>query len=248
MGTTPLTISQHTEYYRQDLAFELGKLVQQAYDMYHKYKRGKDWQNIVIPGYEQVFTFDAQPMCGDRKPFGFITTKDNNIYIVFRGTSTSGEWYSDIDARQVNFKSTWGKVHLGFNNIFDSCSSAVTSYINQYSDIKNRNVYITGHSLGGAVATLCAAHLLYEIFEAPTVYTFASPRVGDSDFRTSFNERVPLHFRIFNTEDTVPIIPPAVSSIALGGFYEHCGIPLAFTINYGAFTENHSIGNYMMHL
>ncbi len=248
MAITPLSITQQIDLYDKELAIELGKLVQQAYEMYNKFKRGQEWQNISIPNFEQVFTFDAKPKHEDRKPFGFVTSKGNNVYIVFRGTSTTGEWFSDADVAQVNFMATWRKVHLGFKNIYDSCSSAVISYINQYPDIQNRTIYITGHSLGGAVATLCAAHLLYEIFKQPTVYTFASPRVGDSDFVTSFNERAPLHFRIFNTEDAVPIVPPAVSSVALGGFYEHCGIPVAFTRNYGSYTENHDMSNYMMYV
>ena len=66
---------------------------------------------------------------------------------------------------------------------------------------------LTGHSLGGALATLCAHDLrtTYKQQEL-TVYTFGEPRVGNRAFAIEYNGLVPAHFAVIN--DQVPSITP----------------------------------------
>lgn len=71
---------------------------------------------------------------------------------------------------------------------------------------------VTGHSLGGALATLCAydvAHLDWKGGKkAPVVaVTWASPRVGNKAFKESMNEMVASHVRVANKGDIVPTVP-----------------------------------------
>ena len=78
-------------------------------------------------------------------------------------------------------------------------------------------IHRTGHSLGGALATLCALDVQYNFPDKQvSCYTFGSPKVGNSYFKDSFNKRVPQTYRFVNSADTVPALPP-------GGF-EHVGI------------------------
>lgn len=128
-------------------------------------------------------------------------------------------------------------------------------------------IYVTGHSLGGALATLATAHIKRLIDEGnisahyPILYSFASPRVGDVEFAKAF-EKIEC-YRIANSEDLVPKIPlptllpaagrlPARSGIldslakglnkSLG--FQHVGLPIYFTAQKGSISGNHTLPVY----
>ena len=71
-------------------------------------------------------------------------------------------------------------------------------------------VFVTGHSLGGALATLAASHIDSLGFDVD-LYTFASPRVGDMKFAESFKRM--KCYRIANSEDVVTVVPPATDRV-----------------------------------
>ncbi|CBZ23902.1 conserved hypothetical protein, partial [Leishmania mexicana MHOM/GT/2001/U1103] len=70
-------------------------------------------------------------------------------------------------------------------------------------------VYVTGHSLGGALASLCAYTLrrMLLLIQYPepdlVVYTFGQPRIGNSVFKQYYNRAVPCTFRVVNESDAV---------------------------------------------
>ena len=73
----------------------------------------------------------------------------------------------------------------------------------QPSRAQGKELIITGHSLGGAIANLCAYSIATRFNLSPTVYTFGSPRVGNTRFRHVYDEKVPNTFRIVNQSDIV---------------------------------------------
>jgi len=76
-------------------------------------------------------------------------------------------------------------------------------------------VDVTGHSLGGALATLYVMeNALTEQITNPLLCTFASPAVGNSTFVTTFNGLRLTSWRIFNMPDLVPKLPPALLGFA----------------------------------
>ena len=69
-------------------------------------------------------------------------------------------------------------------------------------------VEVTGHSLGSALATLYVAENANSgLVETPLICTFASPRVGDPDFATKFDQLGITSWRIVNELDIVPKLP-----------------------------------------
>lgn len=70
---------------------------------------------------------------------------------------------------------------------------------------------MTGHSLGGALATHAAIQLLSENIPVDQFYTFGSPRVGDNKFSTWFDSYLKTNnrFRVTHGRDPVPHLPPA---------------------------------------
>ena len=92
-------------------------------------------------------------------------------------------------------------------------SSQIIDYINSNTDIKD--YIITGHSLGGVLATLTAWNIGPE--KVRCIYSFASPKVGNQSFKNVFDQEfIEKMFRIENTNDPVPKLPPGDDYKAVG--------------------------------
>ena len=70
---------------------------------------------------------------------------------------------------------------------------------------------VTGHSLGGALATLLVTELNGTTELKPQAWTFASPKVGDAAFAACFGRLSTVSWRIYNQADVVPYFPADVS-------------------------------------
>ena len=151
----------------------------------------------------------------------FGEANEQALVIGFRGSEETGIWDWITDLRFVQqvypygeVKNSQVKVHNGFISAYKSVREAIHS---QVKNSPHQRVICTGHSLGGALATLCALDVQYNFPDKQvSCYTFGSPKVGNSYFKDSFNKRVPQTYRFVNSADTVPALPP-------GGF-EHVGI------------------------
>ena len=124
------------------------------------------------------------------------------------------------------------KVHAGFYNLYLSIRDQLWKLYNDNQHQINE-IYITGHSLGGALSSIAAFDFAqYQ----PTHYSFASPRTGNVNFATTFNHILPQSLRIYNVDDIVPELPPPV---IFGNVYEHVNKGIPFDINLGTLAKNH---------
>ena len=133
--------------------------------------------------------------------------------VVFRGTEAD-DW-NDIkaDANAIAaLAETVGKVHSGFKGEVDE----IWPLIEKELEANTKPLWFCGHSLGGALATICGGRcvLSYIKMEPAGVYTFGSPRVG---CRRYVNHVPLLHYRWVNNNDIVTRVPP----VLLG--YRHSG-------------------------
>lgn len=162
----------------------------------------------------------------EKKRFCFILerkSEENNnnepiYFFVFRGTIQPYEWLQDAKFElvepsfKINGKGNDSiKVSKGFNDIYASMSNLVDNFLDDLAkkgDKKDKKIYVTGHSLGAAIATLSTLHIAENHF-APTLYAFASPRVGNLEFAKRFSdtEIYSQTFRIANCEDLVNSLP-----------------------------------------
>ncbi|XWS13547.1 hypothetical protein CRYUN_Cryun36dG0046100 [Craigia yunnanensis] len=112
------------------------------------------------------------------------------------------------------------QVHSGFLSAYDSVRIRIISlikasigYIDEITEPLQRwQVYVTGHSLGGALATLLALELSSSQLAkrgaiSVTMYNFGSPRVGNRRFAEVYNEKVKDSWRIVNHRDIIPTVP-----------------------------------------
>lgn len=144
--------------------------------------------------------------------------------VAFRGTETDRLTDLINDARLIQqegpFSSSHSKVHSGFWGCIESMG--MTDDFEQYLwdellEWESR-LYITGHSLGGALATMLAAALAHKLWPEPVVYTFGAPRVGNRGFAALYDYKIPKTFRYVHGTDLIPRVPWQL------GRYRHCGI------------------------
>lgn len=130
------------------------------------------------------------------------TTDSDVLIIAFKGTTTAQE--VGIDLTFTREKTSVGRVHSGFWNYFhDKHKPVVDELLRQRGD---GPVLFTGHSLGGALATLAAS--LYAPNRRVGCITFGAPRVGDDKFAKRFNETVDYSLRMVNAKDPYTKMPP----------------------------------------
>ncbi|CAK84420.1 unnamed protein product (macronuclear) [Paramecium tetraurelia] len=142
---------------------------------------------------------------------GYIAYNSHSqaITVVFRGASNIKNFIADIDAKKIEFNPICKcQVHEGFFAAYTSLKIHLDVLIGEYRiKYPYAKYYVTGHSLGGAMATLFASELAM-IGVKVTLVTVGSLRVGDSDFYDWFSTLKVTHSRLTNKKDIAPHLPP----------------------------------------
>lgn len=201
---------------------------------------------------------------------------------------TPAEWITNTQFRPEHEpflgKISLGKVHRGFHKIYTrqdigpklfskeddlpSIKDCIEKTIKAgLTENNSAQVYVTGHSLGGALATLATLHIkeINHFQKPPILYAFANPRAGGLEFSEQFAGL--QCFRIANSEDIVPTLPlpsirftsnsndttskslnrtklPLLSPLLPDLNYYHIGEPIYFTNHKESIAENHIIPAY----
>jgi len=178
----------------------------------------------------------VDPPKGDTQ--AFVAADASKLVVSFRGTKDVLDFLTDAKFLHDAFKpadAVKGKVHVGFLRALDVGWPAVRAAITKHRD-KNQPVWVTGHSLGAALATLAVARLANEGVAVAGLYTFGSPTVGDPEFRDSFDNATKGRvFRYVNDLDIVTRCPP--EGVPLLPSYKHVGTRKFFGAD-GVLTEH----------
>jgi len=114
---------------------------------------------------------------------------DRKCFVIVRGTQNINNWVTDFNLPLVTNPYGKGKIHRGFLAVMQKIEGT-PSYNTLMDDCFKANWYIgfTGHSLGGAVATLAALqfHNRHNTYDNYHLATFGSPRVGNYYFQQDF--------------------------------------------------------------
>jgi triacylglycerol lipase len=175
----------------------LARLARQAYRPEH---------HVGLPdGWTHVRTFKSK----ETSARGFIAVRQDAIVVSAEGTADVYDVIQDIKVNRVEalFGSRRVKVAMGFHENYVSLKEHVYSALALL--IKERpgsKVYVTGHSLGGAMATLLGMDIVSRGVKAKVV-TFGSPRVGNSSLKRLFNRNLPGSLRVVHDKDCIPWMP-----------------------------------------
>lgn len=137
----------------------------------------------------------------------FVAMKGKSLYVVFRGTSSKKDAQNDASIDKVPFINPGDKVHIGFKSSWDAVKEIVLKNIYKMSGHYDK-IVVCGHSLGAAVATLCAYNISHVYDTIPVeCCTIGSPRVGNKTFKNNYDNRKIKTLRIVHNHDLVTRSP-----------------------------------------
>ena len=152
----------------------------------------------------------------DSLAFVGFSTSSQQIMVVFRGTSNIQNWLADADFVQTPYPAfPNAMVHKGFNDVYNGLKPGIITELKTLVSKYGFPIIVSGHSLGGALATLCTADIAknagsYFGSGAHQIYQwdFGRPRVGNKAFATGFQGLKIPTWRHVNQKDIVPHVPP----------------------------------------
>ncbi|CAN0519911.1 unnamed protein product, partial [Laminaria digitata] len=140
----------------------------------------------------------------------FVAANDESIMVVFRGTQEMTDWATNLNAMTRRVPADWGLVGEGCDVHEDGMHATIKKLYEEEG--KSRKLFLAGHSLGAALATVASARLAFvDDMHIAGLYTIGSPRYCSLTERR-MNHGTLLkdkHFRCRNNNDLVPrMMPP----------------------------------------
>lgn len=140
----------------------------------------------------------------------WLLTNANNYLILPEGRAGTDFAAAGVGAR----------FHRGFLEALEMVWAPLLSAVEEAQKTGERPLWVTGHSLGGALALLAAWRLQRAFMAVQEVVTFGAPMIGNAAASEAFAREFPGKiFRYVDLEDVVPLLP-TVSLIA--NAYSHC--------------------------
>lgn len=200
--------------------------------------------NRTYVGYAEGFvpTTAIKDDLSDTQGYIGYMPEQSSIYIVLRGSKSFQNWIDDFDAIMIPYNGstecTECFVHEGFNYAWSRVATAVIEDVKLLrTKFPSYQIVITGHSLGGALASLAAIQL-QELFNAevslsnkysmraeqklglvPTIrlFTYGAPRFGNMAFSAYASDLVRDKNRVTHYRDMAPHCPPYLQYVHIEG-------------------------------
>ncbi len=200
----PMALAANAPEINFKLLYRAAQLANQAYDgkseILGKYPGDAAW--VATPGHDDVQYILLQ---NDKRKVQAIAV---------RGTANDTNWHVDMDTRAVEDQKAGILMHQGFRD------AALAIYQSVKPRLKpGYTTYLTGHSLGGAVAAILGIYFTDDKIKVAGIYTFGQPKFTDVAGAEAYS-KLPI-LRVIYQNDTVTLVP---DSPAQGGQeYAHIG-------------------------
>jgi hypothetical protein len=204
--------------------------------------------NTYLPGWKVVW--ESIELGGNH---AFVASNGNTYAIAIRGSLIEFSWnalqnwiYQDLNvtsqqAWKYTNDSSKAKVAEGswegwqnMTRLVDKTSGKTLLSFLETNTNRTTPILITGHSLGGSLATVYASYC-WQYFkdkgkprEMVDVITFAAPAAGNTAFAKDFNKKFPHSIRFENSNDIVPKFPCTSKVAALGGLFNASAIMVGY--------------------
>lgn len=165
------------------------------------------------------FGFDRIKTFVDASMVGYVISKDDMTVVVFRGTDDRFDWFTNLS--DADIQTPHGAIHRGFYNSYQPLKPQIVKLIKAANP---KHLWITGHSLGGALAVVCAYDLVAnEKQHVDGLITFGQPMIARRNLAAFVDKALLGKFAHYvNDADIVPRVPPG---------HSHCGSLVWFTKN-----------------
>ena len=194
----------------------MARIAKEVYLTHSKQNQTPDEERILVnlleddKGFVSVFGVSCHSAQA-----ALIEHKDY-LCIAFRGTDELADWLDNLNA--FTTQELFGAFHRGFWQSVEDVWPPINAKFRQLQQQKSRPLFITGHSLGGAMATIATAKLVHEDKPFTSVYTFGQPRALTRETARIFNaECQSRYFRFHNNNDIVTRAPARLMG------YSHIG-------------------------
>src|SRR5690554_7927233 len=121
--------------------------------------------------------------------YGVVRSK-KEAFIILRGTRILADLLTDFNAMWSSTSVQGYKIHDGFSQAFKALRPQLEVFVAGFAARGITEVHCIGHSLGGALATLCADYINTNVKKVTYLYTFGSPRVGLTPFSRSLSDQL----------------------------------------------------------
>ena len=144
----------------------------------------------------------ADPVTNAR---GFVATTQTDIVIALRGSWELADWQNNFHLWQESCV-TGGQVHAGFKTAAHQLAHLLAPALRQNRRHRAKQLWLTGHSSGGAIAILLAHQFKLLGIAVTGIYTYGAPKVADGLYARSYPLRNRLH-AFKTTGDIIPNLP-----------------------------------------
>lgn len=186
---------------------------------------------MLIPdlGYDEVDYFEDTATSTE----GFVCSNSDEIVVVFRGSQQATDWYG-TNFRCAFLDTSYGKVHTGFWDAYMSVQNQIIGLLVKHR-APYKALYVTGHSLGAALATVASMDLVPD-----ATYTFGSPRVLHRSAAATYKSLEIQTFRVAIAGDMVTRVPKPLMGYRHVGelvYFSRKGLRKCCTTKWGRFKD-----------
>nr|VFJ54927.1 MAG: Lipase (class 3) [Candidatus Kentron sp. DK] len=212
------TISPYTTSLHPGNAYWMARLSKEIYRKRSEEDPAPDEKRILRSLQEDDKRFQSVRGVDKNSTQAALVAHQDYLCMVFRGTDELVDWLDNINA--FSTKQLFGEFHRGFWHSVEDVWEVLFSGYQELLERKKRPLFITGHSLGGAMATIAAARFLHEGRPFTSVYTFGQPRALTRETARIFNaECKSRFFRFHNNNDIVTRAPARLMGYSHAGHY-----------------------------
>ena len=215
-------------HYDPDLSLKMLLLSAVAYDPIHP----QECLDNSLPSAKFQLQAVVTRKCDffDNECSGYVAVSHvmKAIVVAFRGSLDFGQAFVQFVETLAVPKTAFlskGEVQTywkrGFEELWQCMELEVKALV---SNNTSYEIWVTGHSLGGAMASLASAWLSYNNVSPRKkiiLYTFGMPRVGNYDYALEHDKLVNNSWRVVNDNDAVPHFPTVISVSIINGPYHH---------------------------
>jgi hypothetical protein len=177
----------------------------------------RSWKLRLVDG---VISAEIRTVLPIASTHAFVAAGRGATFITFAGTDpvVLANWISDFDTRLTS---------MGLAQGYAEAASIVLDRLKEVlakSSNAEQRLFLSGHSLGGALAVVAASRLTSNApIPVDAVYTFGMPRPGSGEFARDYNTSLGMRtYRLVHGGDLVPTVAPSEMGFRHVGRYLRC--------------------------